>query len=89
MDNTPISTPAKRLIDRFGAQTLSQWTGRHITRVYAWAWSTDRGGTGGHIPVRARRAIVDGARRDLGISVEWSEFEPMEGETYLIDGAAA
>jgi len=78
------NTPAARVIARFGVDKLAAWTGRHRSRVHAWSWSTDRGGTGGVIPIRLRPAIVAGAARELGELVQASEFELQPGEAYLI-----
>lgn len=82
-------TPAARMIARFGVENIARWTGRHRSRVHAWTWPSNRGGTGGVIPARSRQAIIHGAHRDHGEAVAWAEFEPMEGEVYLLDGAAA
>lgn len=82
-------TPASRLVERFGAKALADWSGRHISRVYAWTWSPARGGTGGFIPLAARRGIIAGARRDLKIGLAWTEFEPAPGEAYIVDEVAA
>lgn len=76
-------TPAARIIARFGVENISRWTGRHRSRVHAWTWPTERGGTGGVIPPRVRAAIIEGARGDLSQVVAFSEFEPTEGEGYL------
>jgi hypothetical protein len=88
MINDDPQTPARRLIERFGAQTLADWSGRHISRVYAWAWPPSRGGTGGFIPVRSRSKIVAGALKDQGVVLDWFEFEPQPGEAYALSEAA-
>ncbi len=85
---TPNTTPAARLIQRFGVPRLAAWTGRHRSRVHAWAWPTDRGGTGGVVPLRLRPAIIAGARADLGEALEHGEFELQPGERYLVAEAA-
>ena len=87
MDDAP-KTPAARILERFGAGRISAWTGRHRSRVHAWAWPTDKGGTGGVVPHRSRQAIIDGARRDLGQDITFAEFEPQAGEGYLLGAAA-
>lgn len=76
------------MIERFGAKRLAAWTGRHRSRVQAWAWSPEKGGTGGVIPPRLRRNIIDGAAREMGVTVAPIEFEPCEGEAYLFEAAA-
>lgn len=80
----PQKTPAERILARFGPGRIAKWTGRHRSRVHAWPWPPEKGGTGGVIPVRVRPAIIAGALRDLGETVAHSEFELAEGETYLV-----
>jgi hypothetical protein len=81
-------TPAARVIARFTVEKLAGWTGRHRSRVHAWTWPTDRGGTGGVVPTRVRQKIIDGARADLNETVTFADFEPMDGEQYLSMGGA-
>jgi hypothetical protein len=88
-DAPKTTTPAGRLIARFGPKRLAAWTKRHPSRVHAWAWSIAKGGTGGAIPARLRPAIIAGARDELGEVVTWADFEPAEGETFLYDAKAA
>ena len=38
------ATPADRLIEEFGVKRLANWSGRHASRVRAWAWPPERGG---------------------------------------------
>lgn len=76
-------TPADRIIGRFGVEKIARWTGRHRSRVHAWAWAPDRGGTGGVVPPRLRQKIIEGARSELGEAVAFADFEPREGERYL------
>lgn len=83
----PHKTPAARIIARFGAGRIAAWTKRHRSRVHAWAWPTDKGGTGGVIPARARAAIIEGARDELGEAVSYADFEPQDGEAYLLGAA--
>ena len=78
------NTPAARIIARFGVPALAGWTGRHRSRIHAWTWPTDKGGTGGAIPIRRREAIIAGAKRDLHQDVEPAEFELQPGEAYLV-----
>lgn len=83
---TDPTTPAARMIARFGVDNLARWTGRHRSRVHAWTWPTSKGGTGGVIPTRSRQAIIAGAQADHNEPVAWAEFEPRAGESYLLDG---
>lgn len=85
MTETIPKTPAARIVRRFGAEKLAAWTGRHRSRVHAWTWPTSRGGTGGVIPTRAQSAIIEGAWRDLGEPVSFAEFQPQDGESFLLD----
>lgn len=77
------TTPAERIIRRFGVGSLAKWTGRHRSRIHSWTWSPERGGTGGAIPHRVRQAIIDGAAADLHQTVAFADFEPIDGEHYL------
>lgn len=81
-------TPAHRFLARFGRARLSRWAGRHPSRVTAWTWPRSRGGTGGVIPIDVRRAIIEGALAEVGVVVNYSDFEPARGETYLLEVAA-
>lgn len=85
---TAHKTPAGRIIERFGVSRLAAWTGRHRSRIHAWAWPTEKGGTGGAVPARARPKIIQGALDDLGEVVSYAEFEPQAGEVYLMGEAA-
>lgn len=80
-------TPADRILSRFGAGRIAEWTGRHRSRVHAWTWPTAKGGTGGVVPVRVRQAIIEGAARDLGETVGPADFELRPGEQYLVGEA--
>lgn len=86
--NPPIKTPADRIVARFGVPRLAAWTRRHRSRIHAWTWATDKGGTGGVVPPRLRAAIIEGAREDLGEILSHSDFEPQDGEAYLLGRAA-
>lgn len=81
--STLAATPAERIIQRYGVKRLAAWTGRHPSRVHAWAWAPDKGGTGGVIPHPVRPKIIAGAARELGETVTYPEFEPQGEERYL------
>lgn len=87
MSEPAPTTPAARLIARFGAKRIAGWTGRHVTRVHAWAWSTAKGGTGGVVPHRLRDKITAGAAA-MGEAVFPGDFELAAGEAYLFEEAA-
>jgi len=43
--------PAKTVIDKIGGvETAAHITGKHISRIYRWMYSSSRGGTGGVVP---------------------------------------
>ena len=77
------TTPAARIIARFGVKRLSAWTGRHASRVHAWTWPRAKGGTGGAVPLACRPAIIAGAQDEMGETIAYADFEPVEGEAYL------
>ncbi len=83
--NENARSPAERIIARFGVEKLARWTGRHRTRVHAWAWPAARGGTGGAVPRKVRQAIIDGASAE-GERLSHADFEPQHGECYLDAG---
>ena len=89
MTTDDIQTPARRLIRRFGVAALARWTGRHPSRVHAWAWPTSRGGTGGVVPVRLRPAIIAAALKECAAVVTPADFELAAGEAFLFDKEAA
>ena len=78
-------TPAERILAQFGVERLSAWTGRHRSRVHAWTWPTDKGGTGGAIPPRVRKAIIDRAASEMGVQIGFADFEPKPGEQYMME----
>ena len=80
------ATPADRLIEEFGVKRLANWSGRHASRVHAWAWPPERGGTGGVIPHSVRGKIIAGAAAELKAELTFADFEPRPGESYLLDG---
>lgn len=77
------TTPAARIIARFGVKRLAEWSGRSTSRVYAWAWARAKGGTGGAVPLECRPGIIKGAQDELGETIAYADFEPVEGEAYL------
>lgn len=78
-----VTTPAHRIIGRFGVEKIARWTKRHRGRVHAWTWAPDKGGTGGVVPPRLRQRIIDGARLELGEALAFADFEPLGDERYL------
>jgi hypothetical protein len=77
MKQTEQLEPAKSIISRAGGvDAVAAITGRHRTRVYRWMYSTDRGGTGGEIPQKEARKILDHARKN-GIELTADDFMPV------------
>jgi hypothetical protein len=86
--NVSVKTPAERIIAKFGVPKLCLWTGRHRSRVHAWAWPTGKGGTGGAVPLKVRPAIIEGAATE-GETLTHADFEPAAGEAYHDDTSEA
>lgn len=58
-----VDPAAQRVIDKCGgAQALADAIGYHVTAVYQWPKPRSKRGTGGLIPSRARRRILEGIR---------------------------
>lgn len=83
------TTPAARIISRFGVKNISAWTRRDRSRVHAWTWPKSRGGTGGVIPHAVRPAIIEGAKAEFDEQLAYADFEPLPGETYLAEHVRA
>ena len=50
---------ATKIIERLGGhQAVADLLGCHITRVYRWTYPVDRGGTGGHIPLKQQHKLL-------------------------------
>ena len=55
--------PAKSIIGKLGGpEPVASVTGRSLSRVYRWMYPAERGGTGGVIPQRYHRALLEAAR---------------------------
>jgi hypothetical protein len=64
--------PAKSVIDKIGGvETAAAVTGKHISRIYRWMYSTARGGTGGFVPHADAVKLLDHAKQnDLPLAAE-------------------
>ncbi len=63
--------PARSVIAKVGIETVSQITGKHVSRVYRWMYSKERGGTGGFIPQTDAAVILRHAREnDIELTAE-------------------
>lgn len=67
--------PAKSVIAKIGIKQVSEVTGTHITRVYRWMYTKERGGTNGVIPNAAARALLAYAA-EKGIDLSAADFFP-------------
>jgi len=71
--------PAKTIIKRLGGEAaVSGITGTAFTAPYRWQHPKTKGGTGGLIPQRHHRALLDYAKQnEIGLSAE-DFLEPAE-----------
>ncbi|WLP53222.1 hypothetical protein [Agrobacterium fabrum] len=65
--------PAKSVIAKIGVERVSVITGKHISRVYRWMYSKERGGTGGIIPSADAFRLLAHARSE-GIQLSADDF---------------
>jgi len=73
--------PARSVIAKIGIEKVAEVTGKHVSRVYRWMYTREKGGTGGFIPPEDAKALLAWARGN-GISLSASEFlepAPVEG----------
>ena len=70
-------SPAERTIAKFrSAQKVAEIAGVNVSNVHRWTYPKDRGGTGGLVPGRHHRRLLDAGRDpDIGLTpadlVEW------------------
>jgi hypothetical protein len=75
------NSPAAVIIARLGGEaTISAITGTAYTAPYRWQAARKKGGTGGLIPQRYHRRLIDYARSN-GIPLNAEEFLPAESAT--------
>jgi hypothetical protein len=73
-----MDSPASVIIARLGGETtVSFVTGTAYTAPYRWQAARAKGGTGGLIPQRYHRRLIDYARSQ-GIPLSAEEFLPAE-----------
>jgi hypothetical protein len=70
----PASTIIKKL---GGAKVVADITGRAITAPYRWQYPLQKGGTGGLIPQKHHRLLLDYARRN-GIALRATDFVQLD-----------
>jgi len=77
---------ATRIIDKLGGhQAVADLLGCHVTRVYRWTYSLERGGTGGLIPLKQQRLLIAKMPERLRLN----DFAPREGDAPLETPAKA
>lgn len=68
--------PAAEIVEKLGGpKVVARVTGRASTAPYRWQYEKDKGGTGGLIPQKYHRALLDYAR-DNKIALSAEEFLP-------------
>jgi hypothetical protein len=78
--------PAASIIKRLGgAAAVAAATGTALTAPYRWQYPRARGGTGGLIPQRHHRALINFAKR-CTIALGAEDFLPPAKETETNDG---
>lgn len=73
--------PAASIIRRLGGEAkVSEITGRGLTAPYKWQYAVEKGGTGGLIPQRLHRILLDYAEAQ-GIALSPADFLPVHDQT--------
>jgi hypothetical protein len=83
--------PASTIIRKLGGgKVVAAITGRALTAPYRWQHAREKGGTGGLIPQKYHRLLLDYARRN-GIGLRATDFVAPDGasECAANDGVAA
>lgn len=65
--------PARSVIAKIGVDKVAEITGKHVSRVYRWMYSQERGGTGGLIPQMDAQKLLAWAR-DNDFALSAAEF---------------
>lgn len=67
-------TPAEVVIEKCGGvSVVAKLAGVHVSNVHRWTYPKAKGGTGGTVPSKKQRAILDGARK-RGIKLTPDDF---------------
>lgn len=75
-----MNSPATNIITRLGGEAMVSFiTGTAYTAPYRWQAPRAKGGTGGVIPQRYHRRLIDYAR-SKGIPLSAEEFLPADEE---------
>lgn len=68
-------TPARKIIDRCGGtKRTAELVGCKMNWIYKWTTAVKSGGLGGRVPERARRTLLDCARRGI-VDLTPADFE--------------
>lgn len=72
--------PASSIIKKFGGEaSIAAITNTAYTAPYRWQAEREKGGTGGLIPQRYHRLLIDHARAN-GIDLRAEDFLPVAGQ---------
>lgn len=72
--------PATTIIRKLGGEAkVSEITGTSATAPYRWQYAKTKGGTGGSIPQRHHRVLMDFARKN-SIALSAEEFLAVAGD---------
>ncbi len=85
-----MPNPAEAIIEKCGGHAIvAEICQVHISRVYRWTYTRDRGGGGGAVPSRHQFWLLAGAReRGIDFSPE-DLFPSRAANTSRAEGAAA
>lgn len=79
--------PAKSILARVGLENAARVTRKDLSRVYRWMYPPERGGTGGLIPQKHHRALLDYARSKR-IDLAAEDFLPARRPSRRVGAAA-
>ena len=69
-----MQTTAERIIGIFGGvKVIAEITGVDISNVHRWKYPKERGGTGGSIPTRHQRLLIEAAKARK-LKLEYRDF---------------
>lgn len=71
----PLTIAGRVIAKCGGAQAVADMVGRHVTTIYKWTWSQDKGGTGGFVPAKLQVCLIAKARA-RGIDLSHADFAP-------------
>lgn len=80
--------PAKSVIAKIGIENVAKITGKHVSRVYRWMYSKERGGTGGLIPQGDAPALLAWAKAN-DVELTPADFFPSPESDHAASPAEA